>query len=294
MSCSTSNSFLAALLRKPYQATSKIDPDTLRIGIASRFLVKRNYGNSIVDSFYTALDPSRIISNHLWTKFYWRDGLNVYKTEEEQVEDIKRWTKAYGPSILIGILLALAITYGWRYWNVHQTHRYEQASKLYQILVATDKDKKNNNINQLVKELKTDYPSTPYAAFATMMVAKNAILQKQYDQAISALQWVVHQNSNEDLSAIAELRIARIQLEQNKPNLALETLNKIKNPAYDSMISYAEGNAYLAQKDYQKASDAYHHAISSAPNPQDLPSILNIKLDNLPITNTDTTENKSE
>ena len=42
------------------------------------------------------------------------------RTEEEQIEAIKRWWKKNGSSLLLGIALALAIVFGWQAWQNHQ------------------------------------------------------------------------------------------------------------------------------------------------------------------------------
>ena len=43
-----------------------------------------------------------------------------YRTEEEQIEALKRWWSENGKSIVIGIALAGASVFGWRAWQDQQ------------------------------------------------------------------------------------------------------------------------------------------------------------------------------
>ena len=40
--------------------------------------------------------------------------MDVYKTEEEQVEAIKKWWNENGKSIIVGIVVGITAIFGWR------------------------------------------------------------------------------------------------------------------------------------------------------------------------------------
>ena len=44
-------------------------------------------------------------------------------TEEEQVEQLKKWWKENGLSIVGGVVVGLALVFGWRSWQHHQLER---------------------------------------------------------------------------------------------------------------------------------------------------------------------------
>ena len=69
--------------------------------------------------------------------------------------------------------------------------------------------------------LKSNYRYTPYAALATLMIARNDIYQNQYDKAKIQLEWVMKHASTSSLKEIARLRYARILNQENKPSVAL-------------------------------------------------------------------------
>jgi len=52
----------------------------------------------------------------------------VPESEDEQLEQLKGWLRDYGPSFIIGVVLALAIGFGWGYWQKRQLRISQSAS----------------------------------------------------------------------------------------------------------------------------------------------------------------------
>src|SRR5579871_4833416 len=99
--------------------------------------------------------------------------MNVYMNEQEQIQIIKDWWKKYGLSVIIGVILALAISWGWRYWQQHQQQTAEQASALFEqmLVLSTNHQPFAAAADQLIK----NYPRTPYAALANLTLADQAV-----------------------------------------------------------------------------------------------------------------------
>lgn len=207
--------------------------------------------------------------------------MSVYKTEEEQVEDLKRWLKGYGPSVIIGIVLALIISYGWRYWNSYKTHQAEQASTYYTAMITADEAKQTATVSKNANQLITEFPSSPYAQFASMLLAKQSVVKKQYAEAITQLQWVDTHSKDENLKTIAQIRIARIQIQMNQATKALATLSKLQNTAFQGLVAMTQGDAYLALKQTDKAKQAYTNALAQVPNAEINAPLLKMKLENI-------------
>ena len=58
--------------------------------------------------------------------------MESYRTEEEQVEALRRWWDENGRSTLVTIVLVLAATFGWQGWQRYDAQRMDSASDLYQ------------------------------------------------------------------------------------------------------------------------------------------------------------------
>ena len=61
--------------------------------------------------------------------------MNVYATEEEQVEALKKWWKQNGKSVLGGVLIGVAVIYGGKTWLQQHNRQIEVASAEYEAMI---------------------------------------------------------------------------------------------------------------------------------------------------------------
>ncbi len=62
--------------------------------------------------------------------------MDVYKTEEEQVEAIKKWWQENGKSIIAGVVIGITAIFGWRAYDNHTAVQAEAASTLYEQMIG--------------------------------------------------------------------------------------------------------------------------------------------------------------
>jgi predicted negative regulator of RcsB-dependent stress response len=199
------------------------------------------------------------------------DLMTGLKTDEEKAEEIKLWWKDNGSSVLAGVALAIAGTFGWQQWQAYQTSQSEKASYLFsQLINGTTID-----VAGTIKQLENDYSATPYAAFASMLKAKNA---KDNKIAIEALQ--VAANSKQiNISRIAKLRLTRALIADGQLDKAASLLKEKLPSAYTSLVEELKGDLYLAKKEINQARQSYDRAILSAG--RDSVEFLKMKRNNL-------------
>lgn len=205
---------------------------------------------------------------------------SVYKTEEEQIDDLKRWIRSYGPSVLIGIVLAIALLYGSRYWKEHQHNRATQASALYQQAVNAYQTKHPELLQKAIAELQDKYPRSPYAQYALLIQAKISADKQDYNTASDALNWIVSHSHDSSLQSIAKLRLASLQIEEHQEDLAIKTLQSIKNPAFKGLALIKIADAYTALGDTKNAKVNYEAANQLLPDAGNTMPTLAVKLDN--------------
>ena len=140
-----------------------------------------------------------------------------YLTEEEQVERLRAWWKEYGLAIIAGIIIAIVVVITWRYYNAYETRKSQAASLIYTTMVNSVLSQQTQSAQQAANALVTEYASTPYAAYAALWLAKQAVMQKQYQQAITQLNWVLDHSSAKAIEQVARLRLAQINLQLNQP-----------------------------------------------------------------------------
>lgn len=207
--------------------------------------------------------------------------MSTFKTEAEQVDDLKRWVKSYGPSIVIGILIALVIIYGREFWQKHKLQKAEQASVLYQTVSDAYNDKNIDLANKTTEQLKNDFSSSPYTQYAVFLQAKTAVGKQNYTEASDDLNWVMTNSSDKNLQSIARLRLAQVQLADNKPEVAMTTLAPLKETAYKGLADVVNGDALLSMNKPQEAKKAYQAALSNIPNATDVMPTLQMRIDNI-------------
>lgn len=186
-----------------------------------------------------------------------------YISDKEQIESMKKWWSEQGKYIAIAVVIGLLIGFGWRYWHQMQVRRTENASAIYQSVVQADNAKQSVTVVGGAKILMKDFANTPYASLAAMIWAKEAVLVKKYDLALSKLQWVIAHGKVDRLKEIAHISAARILLEQGKTKQALAQLKSVNTKSFAPLVDWVKGDLYrqegdakLSRKYYQEAKNA--------------------------------------
>lgn len=207
--------------------------------------------------------------------------MTEYLTEQEQIELLKNWIKQYALVILAGMVIAIIAITGWRYWQERQVKMLKHASAIYDEMLTVRSQNNTAVTMARAEKLISHYPKTIYGQMAALMLARADVLQKDYPEAEKHLRWVIDQSSVPALRQIARLRLARLQIAEQKTDLALTTLQKVDTKSFNGLIDEVRGDAYFAAKDLNKAREAYKLALSELPNAEEIRPLLQMKYDNL-------------
>jgi predicted negative regulator of RcsB-dependent stress response len=183
-----------------------------------------------------------------------------YLSEKEQWEWLKGWVRSNGPWIVAGILVGVGILLGWRWWQA-RTDRLalEAGAKYQQILEALDKGDKTR-AQTITAELERDYSSSPYVDQANLLAARSAVEANELDKAAGILKSTMEKTRDPELALVARLRLARVQLAQNKADEAIATLNAVDPGAFKARFAEVRGDALLAKGDKPGALKEYQSA----------------------------------
>lgn len=207
--------------------------------------------------------------------------MSEYLTEQEQVQLIKNWIKQYGLTILAGVAIAVLISSAFRYYQGYRNNILLRASSIYDEMLTDRAQNNTDTAETAANKLLSHYPKTPYAQMAAFLLARDAVLKKDYPSAISQLNWVMDHASNRAIKEIARIRIARINLANQKPDAALETLKQLDDKTFLGMVDEVRGDAYIAMNDLSSAKKAYELALHELPNAEVDRPILQMKYENL-------------
>lgn len=202
--------------------------------------------------------------------------MEIYSSEEQQVEAIKRFWNEYGKAILGGVVVGLAALYGWRYYQAEQRASAEALSGSYAQLIQQQSS--NEEWLAQAQSFIAEQGSSNYAVFAALLAAKEAVNASNLPEAIKQLSWVQQNTTDASVKAIAQIRLARVQRETGDYAAALATLNQTVPASFAAQQAELKGDVLQASGDLPAAKAAYQQALAQAGQNTQL---LQIKLDEL-------------
>ncbi|MEM6985696.1 MAG: tetratricopeptide repeat protein [Pseudomonadota bacterium] len=144
----------------------------------------------------------------------------AYETDDQQVEALKAWWDENGTSIIVAVVAALAIVGGWRGWQAWQGNQAQLASRVYAELIdGVERD--DSAAASHLTTLQEEYSGTPYATLGALHEAKRLVGASDLSGAAAALRYALDNANDDDLRAVASLRLARVLLEQGELDQAL-------------------------------------------------------------------------
>lgn len=206
--------------------------------------------------------------------------MDDYLSEAEQWERAKAWLKVNVPWIIAGVAIAVVGISGWRWWQGRQDQNLAHAARLYDEMAAAFDKNDAGNVGRLAKQLNSEYAGTGYADHAVLVSARMNVQDGKKEQAVEDLQKVMTSTKDKELALIARLRLARIQIDQKKPDDAMKTLEGATPGVFAARFAEVRGDALYAKGDAQGALKAYREALQ--PNDPTIDTeLLTLKINSL-------------
>jgi len=191
--------------------------------------------------------------------------------QQEELEQLKAWWKEYGVSLILGVLIGLAVLFGYRYWVRHEATQREAASAIYdQMIEATHANKPEARTSG--EKLVNDYPSTPYASMAALLLAREA-----YDAGDKAL---AHAKDTATQHA-ARLRLARLLLDAVDVQAASALAEISDTAGFESEYLELKGDLAVARGEKDAARSLYREALKHVRPGSSYTQAIAMKLDDL-------------
>ena len=204
--------------------------------------------------------------------------MEVYSNENEQTDALRRFFANNGKALAVGVVIGIAALGGWRYWSGHQEEATKSVSAQYQQLTSAMQAGKPETL-EAVNTFANENSNT-YGALAAMDLAKQYVDTNQLDKAATLLQNGLKDTKDANLQAVINLRLARIQLQQNHADAALKTLDAVKGDGWTAIVADIRGEALLSKGDKQGARDAWSKGVESDASPA-LKQMMQMKMNNL-------------
>lgn len=192
------------------------------------------------------------------------------ETEEQQVEELKKWWKENGSSIITGVVLGLAALFGGKAWFAYQDRIAENASNHYAIMMGGLERNNAQLVTEKAGVLIADFSSTPYATLAAFALAKLKTEADELDAAQAQLQWVIDNTGSDVFRDTARVRMVRVLIARGDLDAAEAVLAQPSSgKEFELLFSEARGDIHMARGDTSAAEAAYQQVLaqtdSSAP-----------------------------
>ncbi len=205
--------------------------------------------------------------------------MEIYDTEEAQVEALKAWWKENSRSVIVGVILGAAFVLGWNYWQSYKTEKANQASALYTQLLSFMDAGNKESAEKVSEKIIQQHPQTSYAVFSALMQAK---LKVAAGDLVAAKSILLAQTKTGDkvLQNVARIQLIRLMLATKEYEQGLQLIAEVDPASTKSFAaSYEEltGDLYVALDRLGQARTAYQNALrEGATSP-----LLQFKLDDI-------------
>jgi predicted negative regulator of RcsB-dependent stress response len=186
-----------------------------------------------------------------------------YLTDDEQLEAVKHMFTEYAPWIIGGLVLGIGGWYGVQYYRSHQNERALQAAAQFEQMTVAMQADDHKKSRALADVLVKDFPSSPYADQAQLTIARMNVEDGHSADAVAPLTQVMDNSKDSELKQIARLRLARVLIDQGKPDDAIKLLAAGTPGSFAGRYHEVHGDALYAKKDIAGAIAEYSAALSA-------------------------------
>jgi len=183
-------------------------------------------------------------------------------TDQQQAEQVKGWLRQNGVFLVAGVVLGLGGLFGWNQWNRYQERQAEEASVVYETFLQAVRANRLDRAEVEMTTLAADFSASPYTDQGRLAMARLYLEQGKPDKAAEYLQQVVSTAVSPEFRLIARLRLARVQILQEQYDLALKTLTDPGSKAFAPSFHDVRGDVYYAMGKFAEARSEYEQALN--------------------------------
>ncbi|WP_225639483.1 YfgM family protein [Candidatus Profftia sp. (ex Adelges kitamiensis)] len=180
--------------------------------------------------------------------------------------------KKHSRLLFISLLIIIIILFSWYY-----SKNYRK-TQIYWDEQFNQHGLKEQECLNSIQYLNKNYNC--YILLALLKSIQHEINQQNFYKAEQQLYWAKMHTKDKNLKSLINLRLARVQIQSNKLNNALKTLDLITSTGWVSIAEDLRGDILVKQGDIKSARKVYHKALSSSVS-KFSQYLLHIKINNL-------------
>lgn len=186
-----------------------------------------------------------------------------YLSDREQEEALRAWWRDNWLWILGGVVLGIALLFGWFRWKDYREDRGVAAGTQYEAVRTATEQGNLEDAQKALSQLTSEHEASPYTQQARLSVAKLQAEAGKFDEAGTLLRDVVNQSEDEELASVAKLRLARVLIQQGKHDEAIALLDVATLGAFAAAGREIRGDANVAKGDESAARAEYAAALAA-------------------------------
>ena len=207
--------------------------------------------------------------------------MDAYTAEAQQIEEIKKWWRENGLSIVLSLTLGISAIFGWRYWQAARIEQAEAASTLYSEMIISLRNENQTEARDSAEMILAEYENTAYGVFAMLALARLAVDDSDMDAAETHLRRALDNNSDASFAHVIRLRLIRVLISRDKLDEARSLIASPKKGEFASSYDELMGDISVLQGDLETARSSYQQSIDKArADGRDI-STVELKIDNI-------------
>jgi len=207
--------------------------------------------------------------------------LETYRTEDDQIDAIKRWWEKNGKFLIIGLIFIFAGVVGGGVWKDYKQTAQFSVSNEFDVMMQELRDEKMDAALKRGGQLVDKHKDSHYAIMASLAMAKIEVEKGNLDAAKLRLTWALDNNDKPSIEHIIRLRLIRVLIATGKLDEALTLAMQGNMSDFASEYSIIKGDIYRAQGESEQARNAYRLAIQSDGATPQTKQLVQLKLDDL-------------
>lgn len=212
--------------------------------------------------------------------------MEIYNSEEEQVEALKAWWDKNGRMVILAIAVLLLSVLGWKSWMQHKQERLETASVAYQQMMDRMPGEPDAAM-EAGRAIVGEYSGSIYSTMASLAMARIAAEKDDLDSAAAHLKAAAEHANQPELKLLAQLRLSKVLQAQGKLPEALVQVEGVQAGTLQAAFDEQRGDILVSQGSLKEARAAYINALAGYREVPGKHALVQLKLD-------DIAENKSE
>ena len=207
--------------------------------------------------------------------------METYRTEEEQVEALKRWWEKNGKVVIVAGILFVAGVVGGRVWLDFKDANLGKASAEYDMMMEEMLSGETDSALRRGGVLMEQFSDSAYAAMAALAMAKMEADKGDYSSARLRLSWILENSPIAELEHVARTRLIRVLIAEGKLDEALTHANVANAGAFSAEYDMLRGDIFREQGKTEQARTAYNAALNAEGLSPQTKNFVRLKLDAL-------------